>query len=290
MVGQANGTMDPASKGAVRPPGSATPASSGAPDVGSPAGRAGAQTDGAGVKRLVDFGVIEREVVELIVGRDDRLSEKVAKSLKVLEEAYERYGPDGFALSFNGGKDCTVLLHLQAAALYLYERKRHPDYLGVGLAGAPIKTVYVTVPHSFPDVDEFVDECQARYGLDLIRLPSPMKSALQSYLDHDAGVKAVCVGTRRTDPYGSGLKPFLPTDNGWPDLMRVHAIVDWDYSDVWDFLLSLKVSYCKLYDQGYTSLGGTNNTEPNPALRRPDGTYEPAYKLKDGGLEREGRL
>lgn len=44
------------------------------------------------VIRLVDFGKIERDIVELIVGRDDRLSEKVAKSLKVLEEAYERYG------------------------------------------------------------------------------------------------------------------------------------------------------------------------------------------------------
>ena len=44
------------------------------------------------IRRQVDFGRIEREIVEMIVGRDDRLSEKVAKSLKVLEEAYERYG------------------------------------------------------------------------------------------------------------------------------------------------------------------------------------------------------
>lgn len=190
--------------------------------------------------------------------------------------------PAGFALSFNGGKDCTVLLHLQAAALYLYESKR-------GLQNTPLKTVYITVPHSFPEVDKFVEDCQSRYGLDLVAIPSPMKSALQSYMDSDSAVCAVSVGTRRTDPYGSGLKPFLPSDNGWPQLMRVHAIVDWDYTDVWDFLLSLKVPYCELYDKGYTSLGGTNNTEPNPELRREDGGYEPAYKLKDCALERNGR-
>jgi FAD synthetase len=109
-------------------------------------------------------------------------------------------------------------------------------------------------------------------------------------MDLHPDIKAVCVGTRRTDPYGSGLKPFLETDNGWPSLMRVHAIVDWDYTDVWDFLRSLNVPYCELYDRGYTSLGGTNNTEPNPALKREDGGYEPAWKLVDCEMERNGRM
>ena len=38
----------------------------------------------------------------------------------------------------------------------------------------------------------------------------------------------------------------------------------------------------------YTSLGGMNDTIPNPALKTSTG-YDPAYALKDGSLERNGR-
>ena len=48
--------------------------------------------------------------------------------------------------------------------------------------------------------------------------------------------------------------------------------------------------YCKLYDDGYTSLGSTKDTIPNPNLRRADGTFQPAYALTDGESERGGRI
>lgn len=55
----------------------------------------------------------------------------------------------------------------------------------------------------------------------------------------------------------------------------------------------MKIPYCELYDQGYTSLGGTNDTHPNPALRveGPDGEvgYRPAYELEEDRKERLGR-
>ena len=118
------------------------------------------------------------------------------------------------------------------------------------------------------------------------------------------------VGIRRTDPYGSQLSHFDRTDGGWPDLMRVHPIVDWRYCDVWSFILALRVPYCALYDVGYTSLGGVNNTDPNPALAvavaagggatagagagagaAAAGTcgYKPAYELANEADERLGR-
>lgn len=59
------------------------------------------------------------------------------------------------------------------------------------------------------------------------------------------------------------------------------------------FLKHLNVPYCELYDQGYTSLGGTMDTHPNPALKvvGPGGelSYRPADELEDDGMERLGR-
>lgn len=52
-----------------------------------------------------------------------------------------------------------------------------------------------------------------------------------------------------------------------------------------------------LYDRGYTSLGGTTDTHPNPALKSEAGsdndgttaTFRPAYELVEDESERLGR-
>lgn len=82
------------------------------------------------------------------------------------------------------------------------------------------------------------------------------------------------------------------TDVNWPQIMRVSPILDWHYSNVWDYLLYYKVPYCKLYDMGYTSLGNSKNTIRNPYLRSASSgeeIYLPAYKMLNEVKERSGR-
>lgn len=83
-------------------------------------------------------------------------------------------------------------------------------------------------------------------------------------------------------------------DPGWPKIMRVSPLLDWKYSDIWNFILNCKIPYCNLYNLGYTSLGSTTNTIPNPYLKSSQccgtKTHLPAYMLQDGSKERSGRL
>ncbi|KAL0075305.1 hypothetical protein J3Q64DRAFT_1775912 [Phycomyces blakesleeanus] len=231
-------------------------------------------------KDKYDFGYIERTVYEF-ADSDDTLGPQVKEALSVIEQTYKTYGLDATALSFNGGKDCTVLLHLVVAVLSrLHKDRQH------------LRTVFVTCPNPFPHVDAFVNVCTRRYHLDCIAIPGPMRPALQEFLSCSSpSPKAIFVGIRRNDPYAETLTHFNKTDKGWPDFMRVHPIIDWTYKDIWGFLLKLRIPYCSLYDYGYTSLGSMENTHPNPQLRNESGDgFKPAYMLQDETYERCGRV
>lgn len=67
----------------------------------------------------------------------------------------------------------------------------------------------------------------------------------------------------RGDPNAEGQEFFCPSSVGWPPFMRVNPVLEWTYSDVWAFLRGTHAPYCSLYDHGYTSIGGTDNTAPN---------------------------
>lgn len=105
------------------------------------------------------------------------------------------------------------------------------------------------------------------------------------------------MGNRRTDPWSRDLEAFCKSSAGWPDFFRVFPILDWNYTEIWDFLKIFDLPYCSLYDDGYTSLGEMDNTIKNPYLRvvntNDDGeeqeTFLPAYTLKDEEYERESR-
>lgn len=209
---------------------------------------------------------------------DKDLANKVEHSLGIIKQALADYKIEGVALSFNGGKDCCVLLHL----LYLVLSKHN--------LFSKLRILYFTHDNSFPEVDSFVQKCTSIYNTNITFVKVPMIQELQD-LVNVGGMKAIFMGTRSTDPRSSSLTAFAPTDthHGWPAFVRVNPILTWTYEEVWKFIRALNVPYCELYDKGYTSIGSTTDTVPNPALCTGAG-FDPAYKLLDGTKERAGRL
>ncbi|KAH8678716.1 hypothetical protein BGZ60DRAFT_249348 [Tricladium varicosporioides] len=220
-----------------------------------------------------------------------RAQEQTRVALGVISTALEMYSLDEISLSYNGGKDCLVLLILLLAAL--------PTSPHTSSLPARLQSVYIISPHPFSEVSSFVETTTDTYQLDLAHYSLPMKEAFRVYLEEHKRVKAILVGTRRTDPHGECLTHFDRTDHGWPDFMRVHPVIDWHYAEIWAFIRHLQIPYCVLYDQGYTSLGGTTDTHPNPALKSPNGSeggsdakqgkFRPAYELIEDKAERLGR-
>ncbi len=191
------------------------------------------------------------------------------------------------AISFNGGKDCLVMMVIILALLHKNHESKLDDF--------NIQTVYVYCKNSFPQLESFVDDCITSYSLDLTRLPGPLKEGFGSYLSLKPSIKAIIVGIRRNDPYGGKLEYIQKTDHGWPDFIRVHPVLEWHYDEIWCFLKMGGIPYCQLYDEGYTSLGGLYNTKKNPYLKTDEideegnTVYKPAYELTGDEHERLGR-
>jgi len=200
-----------------------------------------------------------------------RTQKQTRIALGVIEEAFERFTLEQLCFSYNGGKDCLVLLILYLAGLYAHlrintskrnggeaenrahktgheqhrcsvphsststEPNEHASHRPAELASPEEKiqlpfpteltSIYIQTPHPFPEVTDFVESSSAHYHLNLVESALPMKAAFEEYLKAHQGVKAIFVGTRRTDPHGGSLTFFDMTDRGWPEFMR-YAFID----------------------------------------------------------------
>ena len=204
----------------------------------------------------------------------------VSSSTEIINKGLIQYGMGNIALAFNGGKDCTALLHLLLFSLEKLVKEK-----------LTITAICIDDPDNFPEIEEFIDSRVKFHNLNMLKFKGKIKDGLFELHRQIPQITAIFMGTRSTDPFSCNLASFSPCDEDWPPLMRINPIISWSYNDVWLFLQKNEIPYCSLYDQGYTSIGNTKNTKKNPALLNSDtGEYKPAYCLSDGTLERAGRL
>ncbi|KAI0982126.1 hypothetical protein GJ496_000576 [Pomphorhynchus laevis] len=203
-------------------------------------------------------------------------TDHVAQSVEVLKHVLSFFGSDHCCVCFNGGKDCTVALDLTMKAVKeILPNNKCPSL------------VLLTTNDEFPEIIEFVRSVSTQYNLLELRADS-YKLALKKLRDQYPRFLACIMGSRRSDPGCSDLSVLAVTDNGWPSFIRINPIIDWSYTDIWEYIRKQQLSYCCLYDRGYTSIGPRSKTKQNSALIR-NGEYIQASSLHDDSLERSGR-
>ena len=150
------------------------------------------------------------------------------------------------------------------------------------------------IGEEFPEIVEFLTLVEKEFDITVEKYENKIKTDLET-LVNEQNITTVVIGNRRTDPYSEHLLPIQKSSEGWPDFIRVHPILDWEYSEIWRFIHFFKIKTWSLYEQGYTSLGKVHNTRKNPYLivsPTEDGTteYLPAWFLEDETKERESRI
>ncbi|CDK27944.1 unnamed protein product [Kuraishia capsulata CBS 1993] len=208
-------------------------------------------------------------------------------TLNIFKEALKIYKLSEISVSYNGGKDCLVMLVILLAAIY--------DSFKNGELDDPqtkLNAVYINTEEVFEEQNKFLYSSVDHYKLSFVQIKKGMSEGFRDYLDMKPEVKAIVVGIRRIDPFGGDLSPLQKTDHGWPDFMRINPVLEWTYTEIWCFLKICKIPYCKLYDEGYTSIGGIDNTIKNPLLRveSSEDRFLPAYRLHEDDKERLSRV
>nr|WMM48042.1 flavin adenine dinucleotide synthetase [Schistosoma mansoni] len=265
----------------------------------------------------------DEEVYKLCKQTESNLGKRVAKSLQCIEEALNKYSDSELVICFNGGKDCTALLHLIHAAIQhqSHNNNNHSENIKPRLP----KLLYIRSCSSFPETELFVEKTvDVYYSLSskilrpdlkqneqrqtdvnsqssscsmdnsVVVYEGSIKSALERFLGDYPEIRGAFMGTRYTDPGAYKMSYMVMSDPGWPQILRINPLLEWTYSDVWNFLRSFSLPYCSLYDAGYTSIGSMEDTHPNPQLRYITESgriaYHPAYTLDEEICERIGRV
>lgn len=221
----------------------------------------------------------------MILSLDDALSrirrpslrEKVLYSVRLLQRAEPmalRLDPeDGFYLAFSGGKDSQCLYHVAQLAGVRF--RAH-----MNLTSVDPPEVIRFVKRCYPDV-ELIKPKMSIYEMAKKKhlLPTMRFRWCCAEFKETSGVgKVTLIGIRREESVrrskreevSAKIKSKRTEESfdqwseheekmvacvGGKDKIIISPILHWAERDVWDFLNSIAIPHCELYDQGYTRIG-----------------------------------
>lgn len=79
-------------------------------------------------------------------------------------------------------------------------KKRYPN--------DTLLALYIQPENSFDEIEEFIRECEYKYGIKVETIRGTVKASLFDICQKYPYLKAVVMGCRRTDPYCSELNEF----------------------------------------------------------------------------------
>lgn len=115
---------------------------------------------------------------------------------QILREALEKYHMNEIFLSFNGGKDCTIILDILHEIL--------------GDAIDSMRIFYLRSADPFDEIEEFVKSCETHYKIKIVNIQAEtsMKDVLIRICDSHKEIRACIMGSRRSDPWCEKLQSF----------------------------------------------------------------------------------
>ena len=203
-------------------------------------------------------GYVESALLMTTLNAQTVLNQKIKISQEIIKNIFKKY--KNVALSFSGGKDSTIVLDL----LYKSGNLKNTEII-----------FFSEEEKEFDEIYQVIQKIEKYYDIKIQKISANSGDTVIKYFENSK-IEAIFLGQRVGDPN-------LHNSESWSDVIYVNPIIEWNYHEVWYYILKNGIPYCDLYNRGYTSLGLKSNSIPNPELGG-----LPAWYLKDNSLERAG--
>ena len=163
------------------------------------------------------------------------VAKKVEKARQIIRENYNP--TDG--IFFKGGKETMVMMDIMRK---LYVELKNPFIFLDG--GQEPEELY-----------KFIEEMEKKYHMDLYTFGFSTQEKKIAAIDvaiKTLGLEKIFVAIRRDENKAREKENYVSKRDNH---IRIHPMLDFTEKDIWEYIKENKVPYCKLYDEGYRSLG-----------------------------------